>query len=291
MTPLRAWLKTCLGLAAMIVACANLFPRSASAQEGAQSQTMVPRLDYVTDGRGTSEYLVGPKDVIKITVYRSPDLDTTVQVANDGTIQMGSIGRFKVADLSVSAISRLIEQRLRTSGIFLEPSVNVLVAEYHSRTASVLGAVARPGEYPIDRQNLTVTELLARAGANFENSGALVSIVNPDDPSAAETFYVTDLAAGKRNRPIRAGESVFVQAPASFYISGEVLKDGEYPIRPGLTVDQAISMAGGVTLRGSRKKVSVTRRVGDRSTGERVKVKPNDLVKPDDTILVGARIF
>lgn len=257
----------------------------------AQANSGAPKLDYGGAVTNDSDYLVGPKDVLKITVYRSPDLDTTVPVAADGTIQMGGIGRLQVADMSVAAISKSIEQKLRSSGIFLDPTVTVLVAEYHARTASVLGAVAKPGEYPLDRRNLTITEILARAGANFESGGTLISVVPADDPTAREKFYVADLVAGRHDRFVRPGESIFVQAPATFYISGAVQKPGAYPIEPGLTVGQAVAIAGGLTSVGSKSRIRVTHRTSDQQTGKGEKVKLSDIVQPNDLLVVGERLF
>src|SRR3546814_15359828 len=63
-----------------------------------------------------------------------------------------------------------IAHALKTLGVFLQPSVNVLVTEYRSKTVAVLGAVSKPGEIALDRQGLTIADVLARAGATFGRS-------------------------------------------------------------------------------------------------------------------------
>ncbi|WP_174273137.1 polysaccharide biosynthesis/export family protein [Sphingomonas bacterium] len=238
------------------------------------------------------DYLVGPGDVLKVSVYRQADLDTVAMVAPDGTVQIGSVGGVKVDGLTASDVGRKIADRLKSAGILLNPTVNVLVTEYHSRTISVLGAVARPGELPIDRPNLSITEALARAGANFERGGALITIVPPTgSKQASETMHVADLVSGGRNRPLRPGESIFVQAAAMVFVRGEVQRPGSYPIDPGMTVDQAIAVAGGLTPRGSAGHVRVTHQEAAGAPAAAVRARLRDPVQPNDTLVVGSRLF
>src|SRR5690606_17515935 len=63
--------------------------------------------------------------------------------------------------------------------------------------------------------------------------------------------------------------SVSVAAYREFYISGEVQKPGGYPYQPGLTLNRAIALAGGLTERASLKRVTIVRGDGDRRARER----------------------
>lgn len=237
-----------------------------------------------------SEYIVGPGDVLKISVYRAPDLDSLARIAADGTIPVGALGNVEVADLSPSAVAQRIAARLKSAGIYVDPVVNVTVAEYHSRTVSVFGAVARPGEYPIDRRDLSITEVLARAGANSPTGATLVSIV-PAGGGPVETISIGELIAANKDRPIRRGESLFVQTAAMVYVRGEVQRPGAFPIEPGLTIDQAIALAGGLTPRGSSSGVRVTHRDAQNQPMAPVRGALADKVQPNDTIVVRARLF
>lgn len=238
-----------------------------------------------------SEYRVGPGDVLKLSVYRAPDLESTVRVAEDGTIAIGTIGRARVADHTVAEIGTMIADKLKSGGIFTNPTVNVLVAEYHSKTVSVLGAVGKPGEYPIDRIGLSITDVLARAGANLDNGSTSISISTPGTAGkTSQTLALADLVGGARDRAVRPGESLFVQTAPVFYISGEVQKPGYFPLQPNLTVGQAIAIAGGPTPRGTASRVKVTRQNGGKP-GVPAKIGQNDPVQPNDLLVVGARIF
>ena len=73
------------------------------------------------------------------------------------------------------------------------------------------------------------------------------------------------------------------------YVFGQVRTPGAYPIEPGTTVLQALSLAGGVTDRGSTGRVKVVRAVDGKK--KELKVKLTDTVEPGDTVIVGERFF
>jgi polysaccharide export outer membrane protein len=88
---------------------------------------------------------------------------------------------------------------------------------------------------------------------------------------------------------LRAGDTVFVPKAETFYISGEVKNPGALVHTEGLTLLQAITMAGGLTDRAAKNRVEVTREVNGRSV--KLKLKENDPVLPNDTIVVPRRFF
>lgn len=235
-------------------------------------------------------YRIGPNDVLKITVYRSADFDTVTSVSSEGTIQFPRLGTIKVAGQTSAEVAATLAAALKRAGVLLDPTVTVLVTEYRSRVVSVLGAVERPGEFPIDRDTLTIAQALARAGANFGTVGGTVSVLGDDQSKPREIIPIAALVSGERDRPVRAGEVLFVQAAATFYVSGEVQKPGAYPLEPGMTIGQAIALAGGFTPRGTAGRIKVSRKQGD-ATGAPQRMKFADAVVPGDLIVVGARIF
>ena len=89
---------------------------------------------------------------------------------------------------------------------------------------------------------------------------------------------------------LQGGDSVFVPKAEQFSIYGEVTTPGRYRVEPGMTVIEAIAKAGGITLRGSQRRVEIKRKQpnGDYST---VKAKLGDLVQPDDVVQVKESIF
>lgn len=266
----------CLSVAILLV----LAPLSAPATAAPQDAPRGAPAD-------ASSYTVGPGDVLTVTVYRAPDYAATVEVADDGTIVLNAIGRVKAAGMTTAQVGSEIARRLQTGGIFRDPVVNVLVQTYRSRTVSVLGAVAKPGEYPLDRGGLTITEILARAGATLGVGGGTVRVLHQD--GSQQDLAADQVLAGTVNQPLQPHDTLIVTESATFYISGEVQRPGSFPLEPGLTMERAIALAGGVTIRGARSHLKVTRHVG--AADELIRAKPQDPVQPRDLITVGARLF
>jgi polysaccharide export outer membrane protein len=75
----------------------------------------------------------------------------------------------------------------------------------------------------------------------------------------------------------------------SIYVFGQVRSPGAYAIQPGMTVLQALSLAGGTTENAAMNRIDIVRMVnGDK---KKVRVKLNDLVRPGDTVIVPERYF
>lgn len=233
-------------------------------------------------------YEVGPGDILKITVYRAPTYDTIAQVADDGSITLSVIGKVQVRDLTPDRVAQAVARELKVKGIFIDPIVNVLVQEYRSKTITIIGNVGKPGEYALDRQGLRITEMLARAGASLGVGGGMIRIMKANGQQFEIPAYA--VLGGQQDRVLESHDTIVVTETNTFYISGEIQRSGSYPLEPGLTLGRAIALAGGLSARGSRNKLKVTRVMGD-GKEKVVRLKPGDLVQPKDLIVVGARIF
>jgi len=73
-----------------------------------------------------------------------------------------------------------------------------------------------------------------------------------------------------------------------FYIHGEVKKPGGYPYQPGMTVNQAVALAGGLTERASQEKIAISRE-GSKVESERGTI--NSAIQAGDTITIEQRFF
>lgn len=75
----------------------------------------------------------------------------------------------------------------------------------------------------------------------------------------------------------------------SFYINGEVQKPGSYPFVPGLTLEKAIALGGGLTERASIKRVTIVRGDGGPTLSEAV--TRSTVIAPGDTISIAQGFF
>lgn len=240
----------------------------------------------------SGQYRVGPGDVLKIDVFRSPEFTTETSVGEEGYITFPALGTVQVAGLDTAQISRLIAERLRNEGILRNPSVNTILSEIRARRVMVMGTVDDPGEVILDRPNVTLSAVLAQAGARFDNGNAVVTVLPPPGRDRQrQQFTINDVISGQADRIVSADEVIVVEEAPSVYVSGEVKRAGAYPIEPGMTVGQAIALGGGITPRGSSSRIEMTRTLSD---GSKRRVEDPDLVtivEPGDLIVVKTRIF
>jgi polysaccharide export outer membrane protein len=105
------------------------------------------------------DYLIGPDDVLEITVYREEELNRRVRISSDGHIYFPLIGEVKAEGMSISMLKLLIEQMLRR--YIKNPQVTVFIEEYSTITVS--GQVDKPGSYPL-KGELSILEAISLAG-------------------------------------------------------------------------------------------------------------------------------
>jgi polysaccharide export outer membrane protein len=95
----------------------------------------------------TTDYFIGPEDVLTITVWRNVDLSREVTVRPDGKISLPLIGDITAVGKTPSQLSEDISAKLKE---YKEnPQVSIVVKEVNSYAIYVLGEVAKPGKYPL----------------------------------------------------------------------------------------------------------------------------------------------
>jgi polysaccharide export outer membrane protein len=249
------------------------------------------------------DYVVGPQDVLTITVWNQTDLTGKFAVESDGTFTFPLIGRVKAGGLTLRQVEQALKQRL-ADGFFRNPQVSAAIEHYRSQRIFIVGEVRQPGTYPLTG-DMTLIEALARAGSMTATAGGEAIIVRqpagataekPLLPNAAPDAEVTrvdikELQTGSAgsNVMLRDGDTIFLPRAEAIYVFGHVKNPGAYAIQKDTTVLQALSLAGGVTERASTARIKVVRLIG--ASKIEIKIKLNEVVHPGDTVLVPERFF
>lgn len=237
----------------------------------------------------TQEYLLGPGDIVRVTVYNNPDLTTEAEISQRGTLSFPLVGEVKVGGLSRAAAEKSISTALSEGGFVPSAHVNILVVQYRSQQVSVIGEVSKPGKYPIP-QTLNLTDLIAMAGGITPKAGQMITIIRKESGGRTTQYRVNfrKLMAEPdpgRNVQIMNDDVVYVAPAPVFYIYGEVRQPGAYPLAPEMTVRQALSLGGGLTVRGSENGIQIDRKGPDGRVTTR-SARLTDLVRPDDVVHV-----
>lgn len=238
--------------------------------------------------------VLGPGDSVRISVYPYPELTSEVRLSEEGKVNLPLIGQVTLKGMTPDQASRHIADRLKSGKFIVNPQVDVAVLEARSRQVSVLGFVTHPGRYMLEGSAAKVSDVLAMAGGLVPEAAdtAVVTRKAGDKSEALKVDVGAIIRGGEAAKDIevRSGDSVFVPKAPVVYVYGEVMRGGSYRLEPGMTVMQAVSVAGGITPRGSEKRMKVRRR-GPQGELNETSVKPSDLVKADDVIFVRESLF
>jgi polysaccharide biosynthesis/export protein len=246
------------------------------------------------DGPVPAKYQIGVQDQLKITVLDEADLSTSYRVDSDGTITLNYIGKVRAAGSTLADLQERIRAGL-AAGYLRNPQVRVEVESYKSQSVMVSGEVRTPGKITMTGA-MTVLEALAAAGSPTSGASSELTIAHPKKPGAenadAEITRINwkDLQLGRgTDVALQDGDILNIPKAQTFYMTGQVHNSGSYVLEPGTTVQQAIAMAGGLTERGSDRRITASRLVNGKLTD--VGLKMEDRVMPNDVITIGQRFF
>ena len=265
------------------------------AAPGPQAAAQAPATTTQAPRRDLGDYKVGPQDKLNINVLNLDVFSAqNVLVDNDGTFMYLDLGRIQAADKTLREVGASVRQLLIDKKQHLGPTVTVDVSEYRSQMVYVSGAVANSRGITI-RGNETLLGVLAQAGF-IPSSGPTVEVTrNKPIPGQKFVFNRKDLEMGLAE-PFRLHDqdSIYVPEAEKAFVTGEVKSPGPIDVGRGdMTLLQVITLAGGITDRGSKGKIEIVRKDAN---GKEFKVKVDTkklstIVKPGDTINVGRRWF
>lgn len=243
------------------------------------------------------EYRIGKNDLLEISVYQEPDLYKTVRVSEQGMISFPLIGNISVVGMAVKDLQDKLTELLERDYL-VNPQVSVFIKEYSK--VSVLGEVGRPGAYEL-KSGLTAIEAIALAGG-FKDSAdeAKVMLSREDKYGGKESIEIDTTDPSGKNIILRPGDVITVRELGSISVLGRVKKPGRYSLRKGISVIEAIALAGGLDDMAAANSTQVIRIENGRKKIFRVPVasilqggdrsKDIDLL-PDDTVVVPESFF
>ena len=160
----------------------------------------------------SKEYLIGPEDVLDITVWKNcPDLCRTVPVRPDGKMSLPLVNDVQAAGLTPMDLRQHLTAQL--AEYLPSPEVSVIVREVHNFKVAVVGSVKMPGDYEIKSQ-ATVLELIARAQGltEFANRDKVVVLRQKGTKTERIKFNYRKVAEGddQDNFYVRAGDIIVV---------------------------------------------------------------------------------
>lgn len=218
-----------------------------------------PPQNTATNNEDEDRYLIGYEDVLEINVLKHPELRQKVSVGKNGTIFMPRIEEPIVAVCKTERQLADAIQEAYKKDYLRNPFVSVEVSEQKSQSASVIGAVEKPGTFYLTRK-VTLSEMLALAGGPNINSGMRMVVQRSGSTSNCrlpeETapqgevqvmgFRISDIREGKKLVWMQPGDVVWVLEADPVYVYGNVREQGRLLMKEPTTLRQAIASARGL---------------------------------------------
>jgi polysaccharide export outer membrane protein len=170
-----------------------------------QSKQALPTAD-------DTNYLIGPEDVLVVSVWKEPEVSGAVNVRPDGKISMPLLNDIQAAGLTPMALKNDITEKL--TKFISEPRVTVMVTATNSQRVFVLGEVGRPGTLPLS-PNMTVLQAISAAGGltPFANQKKIYVLRNEGAKQTRHMFNYKQAVKGEnetQNIQLKAGDTLVV---------------------------------------------------------------------------------
>ena len=269
-------LKFCISIAVLLLCHINI------AQEASSNQARVYELEKrveienmpIDDGW---VYAIGSRDVLGITVLSLEEFkrnslgDEPEFVVNEnGNINIPLVGLVKAHGKTASQLIETLTQKFQK--YVTNPQVSVVIKEYRSKLVHVLGKVFNNGTIPLRHENTTLFEVLADAGGFSSKLPSLEGIAL-NQPDMRHVFVIREgrkyvvnlydqLIDPNRDQPffMHAGDKVFVPEPVdTISILGGVKRAGSFELKTGMTLMQALALAGSFLEDARRDQIQIMR--------------------------------
>jgi polysaccharide export outer membrane protein len=194
-------MKNCLRAAALAIGLCGLAVVAA-----AQEPTKIPETAAMDPN-----YVIGPQDILDISVWKEPDFTKTVPVRPDGKISLPLINDVLAAGLTPVELGTALATLLRK--YVTQPQVTVIVTQINSKRVYVLGEVNHPGPMPL-LPGFTLLQALASAGgfSQFANQKQIYLLRMEGGKSKRFPFNYKNAVRGdmKQNIILQSGDTIVV---------------------------------------------------------------------------------
>ena len=210
----------------------------------------------------TAKLLIGPGDLLSISVFNIPEMQQTVRVSEAGDAVVSLIGSVHLAGMTVAAAAVSLEKQYRERNLLVDPHISILVTEYATEGVSVLGEVNKPGVYPLLGPH-TLLDIISAAGGLTASAGSTVSIRRRNGAEQTVQLNVHNpekaLAGDVELQP---ADTVVVARASAVYVVGDVGRPGGFLMQNNgrLTVLQAIALASGANKTASLSHTKIIRK-------------------------------
>lgn len=231
-----------------------------------------------------SDYTLGPGDEIALRAWTGPveHFADTLTVSQEGIVYVELLGEVPVTGMTLTEVRE--DLRKRFNHFYEDVKVTATVARIRAMDVYVTGDVQRPGRYTLSGTATTFSALYEAEGIAESGSLRNISLMRKGaDPRQVDLYsYLLD-GDSSGDVSLQPGDTILVRPrDTTVGIAGQVKREARYEIRDGMTINQAIDMAGGLAFNAYAPNVEVWR-VSERARREVLNI---DLARQGDNFQV-----
>ena len=233
-----------------------------------------------------NSYRIGPADEIEVNVFDVPELNLKAAVNQSGIISLPLIGAVQAGGRTEAELHADLTTKL--SSYVRNPQVVLSVSQFGSQKVAVLGAVQKPGTYPLRKGANSILELLSEAGGLNERAGNFINFIpaelsglgsSNNVEARARLALATSSPSAHSNSgieiyleqvlgtsggipleiPVRGGDMIILPEAGKVMVEGEVQKVGQYELGQQMTLLGALAASGGISYGAKIDEVEVIR--------------------------------
>ena len=199
-----------------------------------------------------NEYRLQENDLLIVSIWGHPDLSGDVRVGPDGEISLPLIGAMDVEGLSITELNSLLKEKL--SEYIKDPSINIVLREYHRPQVMILGEVRSPGRYQLE-SNRGILQLVSSAGGPTERADLnQITLLRNEETILLNLEGFLEARVDISNYILEDGDVLyFPKGKKTVTIMGEVKRPGRYELDAEADLLELIAVAGGITTRADRE--------------------------------------
>lgn len=187
-------------------------PGSYAQDSPAQKPDATQKPAAVTAPMVDADYKIGPQDVVRIDVWKEPDISRTIPVRPDGKISLPLLNDVQAAGLTAMQLAGSLRESL--SKYLTSPQVTVTVTEINSRRVYITGEVNHAGALPL-LPNMTVLQALSSAGGftQFAKLKNIYVLRTESGKQVKHPFNYKEVVKGnlaEQNIPLQPGDVIVV---------------------------------------------------------------------------------
>lgn len=211
------------GIGSLMVLLPLLLGSAAFAQQSPDKTQMAGKALIASANKNDSEevgnkapvdpgYVIGPQDVLDISVWKEPELSRVLPVRPDGKISLPLLRDVQAAGLTPTQLEARLTEGL--TGFITAPDVTVIVTAINSRRIFIVGEMTHPGAYPL-LPGMTVLQALSNAGGftQFASTKNIYVLREENGKQMKYPFNFKDVIKSKKpeqNITLKTGDTIII---------------------------------------------------------------------------------